>query len=825
MPKPGDPSSPNPTPPPQDRSQSTWQPESPEQWKTSEPDPADWHPDREEAWRDLMDRPVPPRAEPTQPDGHHHGQRRRRRRRGLFGLSRSRRRRRSHRPSTAALASRSAASPAGTGTVSVSSRVRPPSSSVTAPTTPSTRGLRDRPPGDQARPGEPTHRGVRRRRRRSTKRKPKRRGLRIVVYSILGALVVLIGISLIPGYLAGQALEQGRDAIDQGEKALLNQQNAAKAAEAFAVAESAFDDATRWAENPFIRLEGLIPYVGRTPDAVARLSRAGRRIATAGSALSQGVLAIDGGLPGLAPRGGRVPVESFAILGPAVARARAELEQSGTEIAPIKTSLVIPPVSEATTLVRSELSEALRVIRAADAVLEGLPKLAGVGGTRRYFIAAQNPAELRGTGGIIGLHSIMTVKNGVIDIGPFDDKLPPNAPPQSLPFPSGSESIYRGFGGPWTWLNTNVAPDAPEAAEMIETLWLVEHKNPLDGVIFVTPQALASLMNALGDIEIPRLDYTVTSENLVKFTTNESFFLFEKKQFLRNRAYGLVADQVLNRFFAQSRPTAAVKAIVDAASAGHIIVHAVDDDLQQGFRDARIDGRFRVPRGDFLSVIANNIAGNKVDYYVKRSVDYEVTLGAGGTSSSHATVTFENTAPATKGFTEALGPYPVRKDHPAGLQLKSGEAHQFVTVYCPARCDGTLSDSNDPEETLGPSPDEGVKVFATEARIKSKDRRTFELDLRTDGAWEGDNVGGTYRLRLYGQPTIQPTQVRLALHLPQGMRFASSNVPLTIEDGALIWEGTLGRVQDIAIAFELPLFDKLWTQGKDLFNRPVFRFG
>ena len=70
------------------------------------------------------------------------------------------------------------------------------------------------------------------------------------------------------------------------------------------MAEESFHDASGWASNPLIRLEGLIPIVGRTADAIGRLSRAGERIAVAGSALSEGISQLPGVLPGWPRRGG-----------------------------------------------------------------------------------------------------------------------------------------------------------------------------------------------------------------------------------------------------------------------------------------------------------------------------------------------------------------------------------------------------------------------------------------------------------------------------------------------------------------------------------------
>ncbi|HEX9235740.1 MAG TPA: DUF4012 domain-containing protein, partial [Actinomycetota bacterium] len=410
-------------------------------------------------------------------------------------------------------------------------------------------------------------------------------------------------------------------------------------------------------------------------------------------------------------------------------------------------------------------------------------------------------------------------------LGPFVDKPPPDAPDGSIPPPRGFGGPYTSFGSPTFWLNTNVTPDAPTAATMIENLWHKVKGKHLDGVIFVTPQALSSLMGALGPIDVPKLHYTVTADNVVQFVTNQAFFLLNKEQTARNRVLGLVASQVLHRFFAANHPQPAVKAMVEAASKGYIIVHAVDPAVESGFVQAGIAGGFGPDHTDFFSVVSNNIAGNKVDYYVKNSIDYQVDLKPGGTASADVAVTLDNTAPSQSGYNEALGPYPTHRTEPHGLQLSSGEDYSFLAFYCSRACSGTATEP-DGRTTLARFPQDTMTAFAGETRLKPKTFQTFHLNLSTPGGWTGNDVGGTYRLVFQAQPTIQAAFVRFAIALPPGMRMVSTNIPVTFDKaGRLLWEGTIGRTQEIDIRFERPLLEKLWVRTKDFLSRPVFKIG
>ena len=82
-------------------------------------------------------------------------------------------------------------------------------------------------------------------------------------------------------------------------------------------------------------------------------------------------------------------------------------------------SLLLGPVAPARREAEAELSELNDKIHAASLVLQGLPRFLGAEGPRRYFFGAQNPAELRGTGGLIGAYSILTIDDGRFHFSPF----------------------------------------------------------------------------------------------------------------------------------------------------------------------------------------------------------------------------------------------------------------------------------------------------------------------------------------------------------------------------------------------------------------------
>jgi hypothetical protein len=247
------------------------------------------------------------------------------------------------------------------------------------------------------RPVELTTRDFRRSRRgrkrqRRHRRWPRRVGLTLLIaVPLLGGLAAL---SLIPAAAARRNMISGRDALGEA-RTLLLQGNVEEARTRFASASADFTEAVASAGNPLIRIESLVPFLGRTPDAVRALADVGSSVSEAGLSISGAVAGLPGGLDALAPTRGRIPLEAMGQLQPVVASAREALEEARAEAEGISRTLVVGPVVEAGDLVRTELDRVLPAVRAADGLLRVLPEFAGSGGTRRYFLGAENPTELR----------------------------------------------------------------------------------------------------------------------------------------------------------------------------------------------------------------------------------------------------------------------------------------------------------------------------------------------------------------------------------------------------------------------------------------------
>ena len=82
------------------------------------------------------------------------------------------------------------------------------------------------------------------------------------------------------------------------------------------------------------------------------------------------------------------------------------------------------------------------------------------------------------------------------------------------------------------------------------------------------------------------------------------------------------------------KPAQIAKVLGGAAHAGHLILAFARPDEQQLADQLGVSGRLDPVRSDALAVTTSNFAGNKIDYYLDRAVDYRVKLTPNDTATT-----------------------------------------------------------------------------------------------------------------------------------------------------------------------------------------------
>jgi uncharacterized protein DUF4012 len=626
---------------------------------------------------------------------------------------------------------------------------------------------------------------------------------------------VLGGLSLLPAFgiqrdllRAKGAMEAGRDAFFAGDLP--------GARHHFDDAASAFIQARSKVGGPLMRLAGNLPILGRTPDAIEAMASAGTNVAAAGSQLAQAVALLPGGLAALAPKNHFFSLDALSRLQPVLSTVSGLVQQGSEVLAGAERAWVLAPVADALRQFEAPLEELDRALGSAAVISAQLPEFLGTRGLRQYFVAAQNPAELRGTGGFIGSYALLQAYRGGVRFTRFQpiETLPDAVGQITPPNPDYAER-YEDFGGAGFWRNINVTPDFPSAAVAIERLYREVRGVKLDGVIAASPQSLAALLSATGPVKVPSLGATLSSENVVDYTTHTAYSRITNAE-LRKRVLGDAARATFDRFIVGARnPIGGIRALAEAVAEGHLLFHAVNEDVQRAFDLARISGRLERTGGDFVSVSATNAAANKLDFYVGRSLDYDVRLNADGSANSTLTVRLDNPAPSSGQPQYVIGPY-------RGVS-EAGESVSFLSAYCTEACELERHTIDGGPAPVGVERELGHRVFSEFVHVDSGDATELGYELSVPDAWIGDALSGAYRLTIQDQPsTLQPTTVTVTVHSPPGTDISDTSLPMEVRGDRATWTGRVGKLLTLEVEFQRPLLNRAWSRFVRFLVKPLF---
>jgi hypothetical protein len=287
------------------------------------------------------------------------------------------------------------------------------------------------------------------------------------------------------------------------------------------------------------------------------------------------------------------------------------------------------------------------------------PGLLGADAPTRYLVIFTSPVEARNRLGFPGAYAVLRLDRGQIAFergGPISDigltrgfdQLALRVPPRAQP--------YLGYGVSRDWRSVTIPAHGPASADVAVQLAAQTNLGAIDGVVYAGPEALAALVDLLGDVPVPGVDLVLTAENTVDFLTRRQYLEFPElsEQGERKDLLELVAGVVGQRLQGLTVPEA--RDLVDlfgpVVAEGRLAVAVPSSSAEAAdlLSDVGLDGGFPRPGdadADVLHVGQSNGVGNKIDLFLERSLAYDVTVDDDGNVAADLTIQLTNTAPAS----------------------------------------------------------------------------------------------------------------------------------------------------------------------------------
>ncbi len=382
--------------------------------------------------------------------------------------------------------------------------------------------------------------------------------------------------------------------------------------------------AQRLTSDPVWWVASHIPVLGRTFETSSGLAKSADELAD--GTLPELVNAADQLDPAKVRRSdGSLQLARLTAASPHLERADSALANARASLADLPETGVVGPVANARTELDDQLASLAGSLDGATRAARIGPAMLGENGPRRYLVMFQNPAEARGTGGLAGSFTVMRAENGDLHrerTGSDSDLKDADTPVVDL----GPEFNARWRAGDVDrgWRNANATPHYPWAAEIWQKLWEKQTGQPVDGVIAVDPVALGYVLKVTGPVRLSDGE-VLTGDNVAQWTLSTEYFKYPDDNERRKELLTELAEKAFDRFSGgDGRSAALLTALGRAAGEHRVLLWSAHPEEQAVIDGTPLAGNVLDESGPFVMPVINNGGGNKLDYYVERTLTREV---------------------------------------------------------------------------------------------------------------------------------------------------------------------------------------------------------
>ena len=541
-----------------------------------------------------------------------------------------------------------------------------------------------------------------------------------VVALVLGLIYVAIRISLMVVSLQSTAneVEKIQAAATSKDLGALSQ-SLGSAADAMAMAESS-------ASDPLVQLFGYAPVIGADIRAASVVSSDGRRVLQAAQEVTNVAnQLIKAGI-------GKNALSDSAL----VSSMRSSMSSMDSAVQKLNLDLAEIDPTQLHFGLDAQFATAKTAVAGLANASARITPLMQVGtlvleqpGKKRWFVAIQNLAESRATGGITGAYAILTSENGKLKFQEYgsDKKLLAMGKINYKNFPEELRDLWGVDLADWR--DINASAHAPYAARLMADGWQQATGQKVDGVLFIGQGVVSELSGAVGAIDVRGVN--VTPENVVDFLSKGIYAQFTDVK-VKDAVVGELATIMFQRLIDGKVNAAGLLAAAARDQTGdRVMAWSQDKKLQQEFSKLSVAGEVSTKFGPNVLVTVNNAGGNKLDAYTEVKVDY--LLGICGTDTftgyqgrrSRVTIDITNTAPSS-----GLPAYvDMRLDDSFGEERPKGSNRDLVTVYGPVGSEAEKLTVNGVDEFVMTGMDRNRPVWIFDLALLSGESKKLVIDL------------------------------------------------------------------------------------------------
>jgi hypothetical protein len=325
----------------------------------------------------------------------------------------------------------------------------------------------------------------------------------------------------------------------------------------------------------------------------------------------------------------------------------------------------LPPVNAADRELRADLHRVRAALRDGAASAAGLRSL--LTGPSTYAVLAANNAEMR-AGGMVLQVGILNADDGRVAVRGFRStaELTLGTPVQ---VPPDIDKLYGWLDPDTEWRNVGSSPNFPSVAPIYAAMAERNGLGRVEGVFQIDVPGLRSLLDVVGPVKVNGRVYD--GRNVEKLVLHRLYESFGSEQLERRHEFSELASEVFKALNVRRWRLDRLAGALRAAAAGrHLLAWSSRPADQAAWEALGIDGALQ--RDGFMVTVQNH-AGNKLDWYVRPTVELRVEHRPGRLRRVHAEIRITNPTPDGQSAAVAGD----------GTIVTRGDYRGFVVVYLP----------------------------------------------------------------------------------------------------------------------------------------------
>jgi hypothetical protein len=582
------------------------------------------------------------------------------------------------------------------------------------------------------------------------------------------------GVSIVDGRTAAERgltlSEDGLDSLRSGDQAA--------AIEQLEESETAFAAAGEALSSPFALPSRLVPVLAQHTSAMADLAQVGTEVTGVAAATAS---AAD--YQGLRLAGGQIDLAAVASMEEPLQQAEQAQVDAIDAVDAAVSPWVVAPIAQRAEDLAADLEATVPETRLALETVQVLPTLLGRDGTRRYLVLFTSPAESRFLGGFVGSYAELVATDGSVELvrsGPISElSETDNRNDRVL---TGLDDYQARYGRlrPTRFIqNVTASPFLDDVAEAARQLYPQAGGSPIDGVIVVDPAGLAGMLALTGPVEVPGLDVALRADNVEELLLVDQYLRFDGDEEAQEQVFAEATRATLDALLAGELPgpSAIATALGPAVRGGHLQMEVFEpEEGRDLLQRLGLRGALRAEAGeDLLAVRTSNVNGNKIDVFLERTADADVTVDpATGTVTTVLRLRLENQAPASGLPREVIGNV---------VGDPEGTNRVYLSVFTPLTLTGATIDTA--PAPIEPQTERGFRVYSTQLVLPPAGGAELELTLTGTIA-----PGSDYLLRLVPQAAASPERWAVRIS-PGGDATVVEAIGADVVDGTAVWEDEL----------------------------------